>query len=127
MELADFYFEPEKLRTELLIDLESSSLPEIKNNSLWLHEDFKINISDKNKVVSGITINHLHLVQIEYDFNKAQLIFVINEGVKIFGHRIILNRQNVDMRQDIIFGINFLSLIKFGDNILEIIEIKTSP
>jgi hypothetical protein len=127
MELADNYYGSEKLKTEILIELESFSLPEIKNKELWLHENFKIKITDNAKVATGLSINHLSLDSIDYDYNLAEIIFVLNEGAKIFGHRIILKRKNTKLALDIIDGINLLSLIKLNDNLISITEIKTSP
>jgi hypothetical protein len=122
-EFTDLLLKPETEKSLYVIKLNSSFKPEKNGETCVLKDLHFIEVLDKSANKAGLHINNRCITNIEYDFEKHNIAFIIDEGLNILRHQIDLKRMNPEIRNDIVRGIKFISEIPYNKSILTINEI----
>ena len=123
MELSDHLYTPELQRSLYIIKTIPSYKGVASNSSLTLFDHFNIEIIDKEKHPSTLTINHFSVRNIEYNHATFEILFIIDEGQIIYGHKVSTMRSipaDPDIRSDIVSSIKKLSNIQTSLSIANI-------
>ncbi len=126
-EYAEHLFEPERKKSNFVITVSVTTISKQGNNKLNMFTHYTFNITDNKNIVCGLSINHLNLEKIQFDFEKNVIEFYLHYEEKIYNHKIKIFRKNTDIRIDIIGAIKYLFGVSPSDDLLKITEIKTSP
>ena len=102
-------------------------MPEINRSKYIIkligYGKYQIHILDKNKKKASLKINQIYITNIEYDYINHKIIFIINQEPNVLGHKIIINRNDYDFRNEIIFALKVISELPVTRSILTIEEI----
>ena len=118
----------QELNCENIIEVKPHSKPDIKDKELVYWDCFNVQIFNNEMNISSLIINHLCVTKIEFKYNTRELIFIIDDintkYRKIIGHRITLKRTELDIRKDILKGLEKLAEIKDEKSIINFKRIQ---
>jgi len=109
--LSDILYKLEIQKSEKIIKVTSSTIPQISITKTILNDNFKIEILDVNKRQDVISFNNLTIIGIEYDLILNEIIFVIDQHPMIIGHRFKIEREGYEIRTNICAGLKKISEI----------------